>query len=321
MILFGFLAFPWSKEQPTELFLASRIRFLIKPRKRIWDQSGVKDLVNVTVPVREAHIYSDGLSQGEVRKRFNALATIVDSRGWAVKNVADSSDRLVSAPIVPTIDDSIMEETPDMFDESSGTIARQFDSMINESEKHHKSETMQLIEDARKKASSSSTSDATETAQQSKAKDKPAVDKNNQDFWFLHNQPQPNDPSLATFQSSTVVTPGATSSTASQAQDDSTAQLSEEELLEKVHKKQARDALRIRTKHEKVIDPSGQQKPTTNEPTETKEKKETISTMTPPSNPDIINLAQSNDLSVETLSRQANKKKDFGDDEVVISLH
>jgi hypothetical protein len=43
--------------------------------------------------------------------------------------------------------------------------------------------------------------------------------------------------------------------------------------------------------------------------------------MTPPLNPDILNLAQSNDLTVETLSRQANKKTDLGDDEVVISLH
>jgi hypothetical protein len=43
--------------------------------------------------------------------------------------------------------------------------------------------------------------------------------------------------------------------------------------------------------------------------------------MTPPVNPDILNLAQNNDRSVESLSRELNKKKDLGDDEVVISLH
>jgi hypothetical protein len=207
-----------------------------------------------------------------------------------------------------------------MFDETTGTIARQFDSMINESEKQHKSETMRLIEEARKNsvtqegASSAGVKPASQNVNA-------ANDVKNQDFWFLHNQPQPSDPSLATFQSSTVVTPGTTSTTVSQAQDDPVVQLSEEELLEKVHKKQARDALRISTRHEKVIDPNGQQKSEISEPVKAPPKKETISTMTPPSNPDIINLAQSNDLSVETLSRQANKKKDFGDDEVVISLH
>src|SRR6187402_3059875 len=91
-IVFAFLAFPWSKEQPTELWLASRIRFLIMPRKRIWDQAGMKELVTITVPVREAHIYTNGLSQDEVQNRLGALASIVDSRGWAVKNVIASTD-------------------------------------------------------------------------------------------------------------------------------------------------------------------------------------------------------------------------------------
>src|SRR3954470_14920168 len=63
----GFLAFPWSREQPTELWALARIRFILKPRKRVWDQSGLKELITITVPKRIEHIYTDGLSQTEVR--------------------------------------------------------------------------------------------------------------------------------------------------------------------------------------------------------------------------------------------------------------
>jgi hypothetical protein len=337
MFLFGALAFPWSKEQPTELFLASRIRFLIKPRKRIWDQSGVKDLVKVTVPVREAHIYTDGLSQGEVKNRFNALATMVDSRGWAIKNVNanDDSDRLVQPAVAPALNTGYVDSTPDVLDESSGVVAKQFDNMIEKSEQKHKSETLRLVEEARKKASLQNSNDFTETNMQLDNRT-PSVNEDkakSQDFWFMNNNPAvPTDPSLATFQNSTVVAPGAQSSpqsTTAAASNDTT--LSEEELLEAVHKKQERDALQTAQHHGKVINPDGTVTDTTKATVKPHEEamndidvtsnKESINTVTPPPDPDILNLAKSNDLNLETLSRQANKKKDLGDDEVVISLH
>src|SRR6478609_6736928 len=40
-----FFAFPWKGEQPTEIWALARLRFMLKPRVRIWDQSNVKDLV------------------------------------------------------------------------------------------------------------------------------------------------------------------------------------------------------------------------------------------------------------------------------------
>lgn len=44
------LAAPLGRDQPTEVWLAAQIRFFLKPRKRIWDQSGLKELVTITVP-------------------------------------------------------------------------------------------------------------------------------------------------------------------------------------------------------------------------------------------------------------------------------
>jgi len=86
-IIPGVLAAPLGRDQPTEIWLAARLRFFLKPRKRIWNQSGIKELVTITVPKKEEVYYSDGLSQTEVKSRLEALANTLDSRGWAVKNV------------------------------------------------------------------------------------------------------------------------------------------------------------------------------------------------------------------------------------------
>jgi hypothetical protein len=87
MAFFGILAAPIGGQQSTEIWVLARVRFFLKPRKRIWDQSGIKELVTITVPKKIERHYTDGLSQLEVRSRLRALASTLDSRGWAVKNV------------------------------------------------------------------------------------------------------------------------------------------------------------------------------------------------------------------------------------------
>src|SRR6266436_897108 len=41
MLLFGVLASPLGREQPTEVWLLSKIKFFLKPRLRIWNQAGL----------------------------------------------------------------------------------------------------------------------------------------------------------------------------------------------------------------------------------------------------------------------------------------
>jgi hypothetical protein len=281
-------------------------------------------LVNVTAPVREVHVYSDGLSQGEVHNRLNALATIVDSRGWAIKNVQateEPSDRLVAAPAILDDKSAVLDAAPDVFDDSSGTIAAQFDNMIEQSEQQHKSDTLRLVEEARRKVSQPEIQ-ADTTQNLPKQAKKSTGKSTDQDFWFMHTPIVPTDPNLATFQTSAVVAPGAPS-TAAAVNEDVKTDITEEELLEAAHKKHERDALQTMSHHEKVIDPNGPQKPVVEPVQNPLPQNETISTMTPPSNPDILkqSLARNNDRSIDSLSREVNKKTDFGDDEVVISLH
>ena len=50
MLLFGFLAAPLGKDQPNDIWLVARLRYLFKPRTRIWNQDGLSDLVTITAP-------------------------------------------------------------------------------------------------------------------------------------------------------------------------------------------------------------------------------------------------------------------------------
>ena len=138
-----FLAIPWGRDQPTEVWALAKLRFLLKPRKRIWNQDGMTDLVTITVPKTIERIFTDGLSQHEVESRLNALANTLDSRGWAVKNVNVNmttsspayvaSDRLVdiTANAVPDVVASDIRAADDILDETANPIAQNFNIMID----------------------------------------------------------------------------------------------------------------------------------------------------------------------------------------------
>lgn len=146
--LFCFLAFPWKGDQPTEVWALAKIQFLTKPRKRIWNQSGVKELVTITAPKRIERIYSNGLSQTEVRSRLKALADTIDSRGWVIKNVPvgygqQTGDRLLPVSTMPQqVAAFNPQASDDMLDLQNNPTAQKFDSMIAASQKAHRDEIM-----------------------------------------------------------------------------------------------------------------------------------------------------------------------------------
>lgn len=150
MVLFGLLAAPFGRDQSSEVWLLAKIRFAFKPRRRIWDQTGASNLVQILVPKRVEKHLTDGLDQTQVKSRLRALAETLDSRGWAVKNVTDTSiftppsylnqtiesgsDRLVQATLpavplgTPSYDDA------DMLDEENNPTALKLESLIEQSE-------------------------------------------------------------------------------------------------------------------------------------------------------------------------------------------
>lgn len=140
----GFLAVPWGGDQPTEIWALAKLRFFLKPRRRIWNQDGMTELVSITVPKKIERVLTNGLKPHEVSSRLNALASTLDSRGWAVKNInvnlsaqmntgTQSSDRLVDVASIPQ-EVSTVDVRPgdDILDESANTVAHNFDAMIDE---------------------------------------------------------------------------------------------------------------------------------------------------------------------------------------------
>lgn len=163
MILFAVLASPLGRDQPTEVWVLSRVRFLFKPHRRIWNQSGIKNLVTITAPKRiEKHLTKE-FSQSEVRSRLEALAATLDSRGWAVKNInvnlnlptayelQDSgTDRLVDGSSVKqAVPDIDVRAADDILDEKNNPTAQNFQNLIVQADNERKQAVLDKINTAR----------------------------------------------------------------------------------------------------------------------------------------------------------------------------
>ena len=343
----GFFAFPWGKDQSTEIWALARIRFLFYPRKRIWNQSGAKDLVTVTAPKRPEQVYTDGLSQTEVRSRLNALATTIDSRGWALKDQVllggasmVQSDRLVAAASapreVPTIGAEVYEDVLDAHD----GVAQKFDAMLSQN--------------------AAAARHNLEVALQNPAPEAPSVVTEGQqnDYWFLNQTgaAQP-DPGAAVFQDA-VVHPG-DASVLPAAPEDAQTQALEAIVNDPSHHFGGLQATSPKHGHLPVIQPLSEQSaapqtaaaPTISVPEPViidapdpapaaptppvvakaapvvaapksappaSPAKAPEAPVTPAPNADILNLSRNNDRSIDSLAREA---KQTDETEVTISLH
>ncbi|MDB5168788.1 MAG: hypothetical protein JWO41_144 [Candidatus Saccharibacteria bacterium] len=290
----GFFAFPFMQDQPTEVWALAKIRFLFMPRRRIWNQSGVKQLVTITVPKKIERVLTDGLSQNEVRSRLSALANTLDSRGWAVKNVnvnlynqmaitsaTVSSDRLIDMNSIPQqVPSYDIQAADDILDEHNNPVAQQFEQMINASAQAHRQQLINTLN-----------SPAVPTPVQTTT-DKPA------DYWFMQ---QPGSAAAGPVMPMAMPV----------AQDETP----EEESLIAQIKSHRDEQDSVMNSHLRTLQPIDEQAANAPKPAPTP------SPVTP--DPAILSLANNNDLNVATLAREANKSKgsdEPGNGEVVVSL-
>lgn len=319
----GFFAFPWGRDQPTEVWALAKIRFLLKPRKRVWNQSGVKELVTITVPKQIVTNYSNGLTPEQVRSRLQALASTIDTRGWAVKNanlnvgtippVTDMSDRLLAPTTLPKpVENTDVQASDDILDERNNAGAQRLQTMINKSSEEHRSK---LIENLQKPASP-----------------KPA------DYWFLN---QPSAPAtvpsnMVTFNTQ-VVTPGTHTNNDSGLP---TAPLPDEaSIVAELKEHEMQSELGAYRGHMHTIQPLSYQTthpqqpnpaPTTPAPPQpqvappqaqqpTGQTQNASAPVTPAGQAAILQLASNDDLDVATIAREAERA--VPQNEVVIKLH
>lgn len=332
-LVFGALAFPWGKDQPTEIWLAGRFRYMFFPRTRIWDQSGVKDLVTVTAPKREEKLYSDGLRQDEVKSRLTALADVVDSRGWALKNHISKrpdSDRLVRGSSVNSTkskDSSVGLQ--DVFDEKKSPLAGQFDSLIKKSEDTRRQATLNMINDAlHDEEVSSITSTGPELPRV--ADDIPRKKTKKTAEWY-QNQPKPETSDQLTNMKKNPVAPTTNTprknNSAGETNKKDTTTRDEQAFLDKAHLKQNQE-VKTAPARNKVIQPLSSSSKTKSDDSSSKNdvsvktskaSQKAKAASPAPVDPGILTLAHNDDLSVETIAHEAGKNDESK--EVIIKLH
>ncbi len=249
---FGFMASPIGRDQPNDVWLAARIRFMTMPRKRVWNQSGIIELVTITAPKVIQHQFTNNLNQNEVRSRLSALASTMDSRGWAVKNVNvnlsapsvvsvdDTSDRLISLSAIPqntpTIETDVTA-SDDVLDPMSNMVAQRFDTQLKADQQKH-------IDNLRKQA------------QSGKVEPAQAID-----YTFITDAPAaPTLPAqgYATFASQVIAPHSEVTEAPSFLDSKRTLTPEEQAVLDELHKQKAEAPAHL---HEKVILPMSEQKP------------------------------------------------------------
>ena len=296
MILGIFLAVPWSKDQPTEVWVLAKLRFYFKPRTRVWDQSGMEELVTITAPKKEEKPLTDNLSQTEVKSRLQILAETIDSRGWAIKDAqmknlvypSDTQDRLISPSTlpkeVPIVD---LATIPDVYDVNEAKTGN-FDQMIQQSSDIRMAQNLDTMDKVRH-------GEPIETS----------------DFFQPHFTPPTTD--YQTFSSQQPV--GSPSNDAD-----------EQALAEELKNRKLPSSFatsRMRTIN--PIDPNAPYEPRNYNngfyDAQKSDNKIAEETIPPPPTPAILELAGNNDLDVATIARQAKREIDDNPNEVVISLH
>ena len=161
-IVFFVLGLYHRKDQPIEVYLASALTFYFKPRVRKWDQEGHEDHVIITAPPKIEHNYTKNFTGEEAASRLQNLSIMMDSKGWASKNLNDwqnpqiattatSDNRLVQpteAPGQASIAQAYMQPA-DVMDESTSLVARDFENKIVQTKSATLTNAIRAIDEAR----------------------------------------------------------------------------------------------------------------------------------------------------------------------------
>jgi hypothetical protein len=162
-IVFFVLGLYQRKDQPVEVYLASALRFYLKPHKRKWSQDGYEERVIITAPPKIERNYTKNFTSEEATSRLSNLSRMMDSRGWASKLSTDwqnpqlataaaaSSDRLVQPnDLRPSgIDPQLYTQPVDVMDEQSSLVAQDFQSKISQNDSTAKQHALQVLQQAR----------------------------------------------------------------------------------------------------------------------------------------------------------------------------
>lgn len=354
---FGLLAAPVGGAQSSEVWLLAKIRFFFKPRKRIWNQDGVLELVTITAPKVVEKVLTKSFTQTEVESRLQALANTIDSRGWVIKNVDTSmyaqpafgmagadSQRLMQVGVAPQDPGYDAAYGDDMLDEQNNPRAERLDQLIQQTTQNHREQVIAQMQQAAQ-APAAPAPQPTAAQPTYYAEPQQPIDTSSQDYWFLNpggaQTPTPVTPPAAPYappvptmaepqQTPTPPVPASVPVSAPLAAptppyvqtqpNPSNITPDEQALLNQIHNQQTHP---VGVENLPTLQPIGsnQSAPTTVPTPPLVPVAEPA--MTTPPDPAILNYASNDDLNVETIQRLASKptKVKSDDEEVVVSLH
>jgi hypothetical protein len=285
IITFGALALPLRKDQPMETYLLAVVRFYLKPRHRLWDADGSMAMVEITAPKSLEVNRTNGLTQDQAASSLNYLAQLMDTRGWAAKGVV--APAMASQAQMGGIAVSDADISGDVLDENA-PVARSFDKLMARSQAESRQAAIERMTQAGQPA--------------------PAAPPAPVDPWAALDDNQPADVSYHPYPGNLhqkVIQP----LSVQQAQEEERQYKADQERLWR----EAAERDRVRRE---AIDAEEHRKAETEKTTTDKGLPFEVS-------PDTMRLvAESKNLSISTLSNEANrlKKKAEDEGEIVITL-
>lgn len=136
------IALPLRKDQPTEIYLAAVIKYLFRPRVRIWKADGEQPLVEISAPIVDDAPKTKDLAGDEVSRRLSFLANLSDTQGW--------STRGLNAPVNNTnLTDEFATDainTQDVMDDSA--VSNSIDTLLDRSDQRVRANAINIMNQA-----------------------------------------------------------------------------------------------------------------------------------------------------------------------------
>lgn len=294
ILFFGVLALPLRKDQPMETYVVAVVRFFLKPHVRKWDPDGQMSLVTVNAPkVTDIQLTKD-FGSNEAERRLSYLAQIVDTRGWASRGVS----------VAPTsLTDTVAAEAQsaeDMLGDNT-SVAQSLTQLITQHDVKRKQQAVSQFQQA-----------IQETSQ-------PAPQPVAPSDGYMQATPQNSDPSIASqdLADPVLTAPSAPVDAADLDYNPYPSSMRQHVIVpqseqERITAKQPmQPTLPASKPHFSMANPF--QKPASAQ----KAQKQAV---TPAVSPDIIRLANNNDLSISAIANEAHRLESKDGEEVVISL-
>ena len=329
ILLLGALALPLKKDQPMETYLSAVVSFYLKPHTRTWEPGEPESTIIITAPKQTEEKRTKDIDQDEAMHRLSFLADIIDTEGYAIKGATPNS--AVREDVYAEANDTL-----DMFDDPTASNNSIGQTLQNDASTRRNDAINQM----RAAIENNSRMSAHNGQQIQSAYQNP-------------QQPQEPQPAPAVPQAQTA-TP--TQEVASQYQSapsampqppalpdnpvaesvvatapESEAVTTEEDPLSDDAVK-ANDAIikpdsmveeMEAEEAERAAEEAKKRKAEEEEKKKAEEEAKAAEEEAEPEEPDpgILDLANNNDFSIETIAKQAKRIKEKKDDEVYISLH